>query len=197
MKDMLARFCHAENIILNVPWSRGVYTYATNGHILVRAPRLEDVPEKEDAPEVDKMFSIPLPDEWFPLADMALPALEATEKTCPECNGAGTKECECPECDGRGMVDFTNRHNDYEVDCKTCNGEGKIHKCDKCNATGKIAVETLQPIKVGASHFQLRYLLLLKDLPNGKIAPAAPSQSLLAAYFAFDGGDGLLMPMKV
>jgi hypothetical protein len=199
MKETLAKFCTLDptRVNISVPWSKGDFTYATDGSILIRVPRKEFEPEIDGAPNVDGMFDAPVPAEMFSLADIELPALEATEKTCPDCNGAGTEDCECPECDGRGMVDFSNRHSDYEVDCKTCDGEGKIHKCDKCNATGKITIQNMQPVAVGNAHFQLKYLLLLKDLPGCKIGPGAKAMGFVAAYFAFDGGDGLLMPMRV
>jgi hypothetical protein len=44
----LRPFCGDEGsaaAYLMSPWSRGVFTYATNGHVLVRVPRRPDVPE--------------------------------------------------------------------------------------------------------------------------------------------------------
>lgn len=199
MKKTLAKFCKDDPVISSMatPWSAGEYSCATNGHILCRIPRRGDIPERDDAPRIDSIFDIPAPKEWFPLADIVLPALVIKEVICSDCNGVQGEDHVCPECDGRGLVDFTNSYSDYEVDCKSCDGEGKIHKCEKCNGTGKVVIENLQPVQVGSSHFQLRYLLLLKDLPNCKIGPAAPSLSLQAARFVFDGGEGLLMPMNV
>jgi hypothetical protein len=199
MIEILKKFCSDDATRVNVatPWSKGEHSYATNGHILIRVPRLEDVPERDDAPgAVDKMFDIPAPAEWFPLAEIALPDVAlTTEKTCPDCNGTvGEEGADCPECDGAGTVDFDNRFSDYEVDCKTCDGEGKIKKCETCNSTGKIEVKSLNPVAVGGAHFQLHYLLLLKELPNCKIGPA--EKPMGQAPFQFDGGDGLLMPMK-
>lgn len=198
MKETLSKFCTVDptRVNISIPWSKECFTYATDGSILIRVPRQDDVLEKDDAPIVDGMFDVPVPAKMFALADMELLPLEIIEKTCPECNGAGTEEHECPECYGEGTLNFSNSHHDYDVDCATCEGEGKIHKCKKCNATGKITIQNMQPVAVGNAHFQLRYLLLLKDLPNCKIGPARAEQ-FMSAYFSFDGGDGLLMPMLV
>ncbi len=43
----LKPFCGDNDIryYLNEPFSEGEFTYATNGHILIRVPRRDDVPE--------------------------------------------------------------------------------------------------------------------------------------------------------
>ncbi len=41
----LVQFCHPERKSCARPWSSGPFTYATNGHILIRVPRLADAPE--------------------------------------------------------------------------------------------------------------------------------------------------------
>ena len=49
----LQAFCSDRDDIryyLQKPWSDGVYTYASNGHIIVRVARLPDVPEEPKAP---------------------------------------------------------------------------------------------------------------------------------------------------
>ena len=198
MIEILKKFCatDAGHINLATPFSKGEYSYATNGYILIRVPRLADVPERDDAPSTDSLFPYKDPPEWFALTEIAMPDVAPiTEKTCPDCNGiVGEEGAECPECDGDGIVEFDNRYSDYEIDCKTCDGEGKIKKCETCNSTGKIEVKSLNPVAVGGAHFQLHYLLLLKELPNCKIGPA--EKPMGQAPFQFDGGDGLLMPMK-
>jgi hypothetical protein len=41
---------------LHQPWSRGNYTYATDGHIAVRIPRRQDVLDNKDAPGAERFF---------------------------------------------------------------------------------------------------------------------------------------------
>ena len=43
---------------LSRPFSRGDYTYATNGHICVRIPRRADVPEIEGTPDASKLSEL-------------------------------------------------------------------------------------------------------------------------------------------
>ena len=200
MIEILKKFC-SENLTrtnMTTPWSTGTYSYATNGHMIVRVPRLAEVPERDDAPPTDYLFPYKEPPEWIPLSTIAMPDIAPeTEKTCPDCNGAvGDEGADCPECDGDGIVEFDNEYSDYEIDCKTCNGEGKVKECETCNSTGKIKVKSLNPVAVGGEHFQLNYLLTLKSLPNCKIGPN-PALPLKQTPFVFYGGDGLLMPMNL
>lgn len=45
---------------IRLPWSRGAFTYATDGHVLIRVPRVPRVPDVPDcgaAPDADKMLA--------------------------------------------------------------------------------------------------------------------------------------------
>src|SRR5271166_2898199 len=92
------------------PWSRGEFTYATNGHIMVRIPRLAEVPECSDAPDVEGIVMPLLADqtETAPLPAYELPKVDKNE--CRTCEGRGLEhdcpdcECECDDCDGTGAV---------------------------------------------------------------------------------------------
>ena len=164
-KDDIMPFCSNLSPNMFAPWSKGEYTYATNGHMIVRVPRLEDVPEREDAPSTDSVFPYKEPTNWIDFADIELPEKEMAD--CSKCNGDKTYHHEeCPDCDG--------------------------HDCEECDRTGKVAIR--QPVPVGNTHYQIVYLSILKGLPNCKIGPNADPMNY--AVFKFDGGDGLLMPMK-
>ena len=174
MIELLKKFCHddATRTSIATPWSAGEHSFATNGHMIVRVSRLADVPEREDAPFLGKMFPYADPAEWFALADIKLPK---------------PKTVDCSGCDGDGEIEHE--------ECADCSG----HKCEECNGTGEVTPLDI-PVPVGNTHFQLGYLLTLKDLPNCKIGPgpASPLASLLKeAPFQFDGGDGLLMPINL
>ncbi len=163
-RDDLARFVDGSTFPnLSTPWSAGEYSYASNGHIIIRISRLSDVDEKDTAPKgVDKMFPAVAPAEWFDVTAMDLPEIETVD--CRECNG-DIPVHDCPDC--------------------ACT-------CEYCNGTGKI--ENPKPFKVGVASFQPKYLQLLKTLPGCSLGPTREDY---AAHFKFDGGDGLLMPVRV
>jgi len=84
-----------EPVWLQTPWSRGQYTYATNGHVIHRIPRQAEVPENADAVKCDHLFP-PLDGlTWLPLPALQPPPLvecdycEGADKDCDECNGTG------------------------------------------------------------------------------------------------------------
>lgn len=69
--DLLA-FCNPERrgfylSDLSVPWSAGDFSYASNGHILLRVPRLAEIPENSRAPKVDRLFPDTPASEWWPI----------------------------------------------------------------------------------------------------------------------------------
>jgi hypothetical protein len=166
-KDDLMKFCHTdpERFNISVPWSAGEYSYATNGHVIIRVPRLVDVQENDSAPPTVLLFPYADPLEWFALAEIELPEQKSSD--CPECNGEKEVEHEdCPHCKG--------------------------HPCEWCDGTGKVT--PMQPVPVGNSHYQLVYLLTLKGLANCRMGPN--TDPMKQTPFQFDGGDGLIMPMK-
>jgi len=83
--------------------------------------------------------------------------------------------------------------------CDCCIGSGKqipimeddesVDTCLACNGSG----EAMTRVRIGYADFQARYLRLLASLPNCTISP---NGNKLPAAFRFDGGRGLLMPMR-
>lgn len=121
---------------------------------------------------------------------------------CPNCNGKGETKIEgrrCPECSGDGEVFFSNRYSSYEVDCKTCDGVGKLYgedaidDCTNCNGKGKFWVGG-EKFVFNESYFSKEQLYRLVQLPNLKLYlnPDKPKEGI--AYITFDGGDGVIMP---
>lgn len=77
--------------------------------------------------------------------------------------------------------------------CELCSGDGRLEgkkgtTCEGCDGYG----ESWRHIPIGNTHFCIRYVRLLSSLPGIKIAPNGKE----AAPFMFDGGRGLLMPMR-
>lgn len=93
---------------LDAPFSWGEWTYATNGHIAVRVPRLTEIPERQKAPndKAEKIFSNNAATTYEPL-----PKVDLTPSQCKQCGGRGRMhecpdcECECTLCYGSGEAD--------------------------------------------------------------------------------------------
>lgn len=72
-----------------------------------------------------------------------------------------------------------------------CGGDYK--ECLDCNGSGE--EEKPEAVPVGGKLISNKYLLLIKTLPNPMLAPDA-TKNLEACLFKFDGGVGLIMPMR-
>ncbi len=164
----LKPFCSTDEFrpTLMQPWSRGAYTYATNGHILVRVARRDDVPENEEAPDVEKTVEKARLDEAsfvrLPLID--LPPEEKSE--CQACEGRGT-EHDCPDC---------------TCDCEVCNGSGE-ESSDLNSSVGLFGIP-----------FAMRNARLILSLPGVEIS--RPQGHLSPMPFRFEGGIGMSMPLS-
>ena len=95
--------------VLQAPWSEVSHSYASNGNILIRVDRLQEVPEREDAPRnVDAILLNK--DARTPYTAIQEPAGSDMEG-CPTCKGTG--RCDCPRCSA-------------SHDCGTCKGFGAV-----------------------------------------------------------------------
>lgn len=83
---------------------------------------------------------------------------------------------ECDKCDGDKV---------HECDC------GHQHDCPACEGSGKVEIQ--DHIDIGQSRFNYYYLRLIGDLPNLEIAVRGELDPML---LRFDGGVGVLMPMR-
>lgn len=178
------------------PFRIGAWVYATNRHICVRVPSEgSDAPESpRDGINPEKLFV-----KWKPTGDLfKLPKLENAKK-CARCNGIGHLMAEkCVSCDGTGEFD----RDGYIYDCKACDEDesvppgfiaataGSILKsCELCCGIGSWKGDQL----VGGVNFELAYLQWIEKLPNVIVFTATQDDAM---FFAFDGGEGLLMPKR-
>jgi len=189
----LSKFCSVGRF--STPWTAGAYTYASNGHIVVRVPRREDVLGRLDAPDTKKICDILLrePTKWEQVPGI----IASAPIKCGRCYGAGIVYV-CPECDGEGDVSFSNGYSHYTVPCDTCDGEEvvpipkseKKQDCGWCDGTGMLTEHRSVPL--GCSYFSDVYLALIASaLPGAEIGPLGEKDP---ARIRFEGGDGLLMP---
>jgi hypothetical protein len=160
----LQPFCSEDPVRVNLqkPFTRGDWTYATNGHILVRVPKATDAPEGDVAAEkvIDRMSR-----DFGQRAVVGL-ALPAPERiSCISCDGRG-REHECPDC---------------ECECECCYSSGVQWK--------KVSV------RLRGAVFDARYLGYVLALPGVTIQDKCPAAE--PSLFIFDGGEGVVMPMKL
>lgn len=106
----LKPFCSTDPFrpYLMQPWSRGGYTYATNGHILVRVALRDDVPDNSKAPDAETVIAACGKHDMRSLPKYMLPKEKLTP--CEKCSGTGNRhpcpECtcgSCDSCDGNGV----------------------------------------------------------------------------------------------
>ncbi|WP_295851964.1 hypothetical protein [uncultured Xylophilus sp.] len=202
-RALLQRFCALPSrdprAHLHTPWLNGPYAYASNGHWMARMPaaNVGDFPAFD--PDKHPRIATALFDGAAGLVLGALPALPPIER-CPECDGTLKRAtADCANCEGSGVF----MHDGHTYDCKSCNGAGLVPamagvdgdtECDMCARTGYQMDAVTLPIACGSQRFQPAYLAALADLPGIRFANGIGNN---AARFAFDGGEGLLMPCDV
>lgn len=164
----LQQFCGTDETrhYLMKPFSRDGFTWATNGHILVR------VALRPDVPDVDKKFN-----QNGPLKDIDGATFFRPKFDLPPKPAKG----ECPTCDGRG---FAHDCPDCECQCETCDGSGESDG------------ERLFSTSIGPKIFALNYVRQMLSLRGIELATLPETADENPMLFRFDGGVGALMPMR-
>ena len=168
--EQLKTFCGIEKTRPKLldPFSIGEFSFASDGRILVRVPKIESVALAADenfAKQVGRVFSQPHNPNTvaFPTE---IPAFDGAN-VCQHCKGTGV--CDCKKC-GR-----------------TYGGGG----CDAC--CGGLFNEIPQGVPFGNQIVSNFYLLKLKDLPGIQLFNGVDETSCM--HFVFEGGEGKLMPI--
>ncbi|WP_414041212.1 hypothetical protein ACJU26_03805 [Acidithiobacillus sp. M4-SHS-6] len=193
---------------LNAPWREEGKVIASDGRIIII---VDDLPGDFPAPAAQvtgalRRFAGQFADKvsdpvWYGIADLPVPPNEP----CPSCDGKGYRarnRSVCPDCDGEG----TFVHGSHEYECQECDGTGFVDRhgldgtattdeCPACDGSG-IRFEVF-PFPVGGVKFQIKYLNLLRMLPECELAvPEISVFQDVPASFRFSGGTGYLMPVN-
>lgn len=165
----LQQFCGKEEtrFYLMKPFSRGGFTWATNGHILVR------VMLRPDIADVDQKFNVAKPLEGIEGRSFFRPSFELP--------AAPTEIGQCETCEGRG---FSHACPDCECVCNRCHGSGELD------------TEKLMSASIGPTAFALNYVRQMLSLPGIEIEELPTEPSERPFLFRFQGGVGALMPMR-
>lgn len=197
----LQKFCdtntYHEAYGITEPFSRGEWTYATNLHICVRIPRISAIThEASVSKSAEKLFADAKARTavWQPLPDFELKRF-----VCNTCGGTGYMQ-RCSACDHleykcfNGESKICKQYDDYCV--KGCAKDAELSfKCEDCDGSGEIKLPGKYIVQGsnGTTQISAIYLDMIKDLPNVMIAPYDETSGFL---FRFDGGEGMLMPMR-
>jgi len=193
-RDELQRFCSTDQSrpSITTPWSDGEWSYASCGKILVRVPRLPDVPERSDALN-RAVFMFNEEGDWRDIPSLPDPVMD----DCRDCGGQGMERRNCSACQGDGEVycDCSECGDRHVRTCKTCGGDGYTgttgKPCPSCAGSGKLEAE--QRFKIVSEYFDMRLLRRIVDnLPNPQIIPHWPN----VVPIRFDGGRGYIAPMS-
>lgn len=172
----LQSFCsHGDDAIrydTHKPFVFDGWLYATDCRICIRVPTTDPTTDGK-YPRADRLFT-PFAGTFTPLPEI---------QACESCRFApGPHKETCDGCGGDGM-------------CDRCPCE-KPHTCGVCQGTGQeetycdCRVEILPGLDVEG-----RYYGMLKTLPGAKIGHHGTETDPIR--IVFDGGEGLLMPMKL
>lgn len=201
--ELLKPFCAVSDAryYLNHIFKKGDFLCASNSHVLVRVPddgTVEIPPETlENKIDIDKVLKL---EEWP--ADGFVP-LEFTEpdiiEKCGTCDATGKAypSVDCDECDGESEF----KHGSHYYECKECDGAGTLRAntgekiaCEDCQGTGIQYAFLTMP---DGRQFNYQYLLKLKALPGISYLPDYSDEYCANPMrFKFDGGLGLLMPVR-
>lgn len=196
----LKPFCNPKRKNMAQPFTQGDKTIATDGCGIVRVPRDPsvfdgDVPEAPSPEAVAHAFKKAAPFTHL----VPLPAFQVPSQVdCKPCKGQG-KIIECPGCKGKGETECCECEQTRA--CPECKGHGEMPgdgaSCLDCGGSGKVPPEA--SVRLGRGlYVDLRYILLIKDLPGLKIGTSRNGpEDFRPVPFTFDGGgEGLLMPMS-
>lgn len=168
----LEQFCTLEGwrLVLSRPFSAAAFTYAADGAIAVRVPRRADVSENPDAAryveEMERRFAGAPVPAVWERRRFYLPPPPLQTGRCPDCHGDGALDC--------------------DSDCARCDGQGEL--------SGEFSRST----SIDGIAFGLGYVRRMLSLPDVEIAMTAcdDERHFWPLMFRFDGGEGLLMPLR-
>jgi len=148
------------------PWSRGGYSYATNGRILVRVDRRDDIAEEPLAPDCDALIDdADARGNYTWIKD--IPDVEVKELACPGCRGTG-------EIRWRRSTPIT---------------------CDECNGKKMVVSPQMVSFPMSVSLADVYVKLIKDELPGAEIG-IVESKDRVPVKIRFNGGIGLLMPIR-
>jgi hypothetical protein len=167
-----------QRLNLSKPFTRGAYTFASNGTITVRVPASADYPEADNYADAPKSTGPAF-------AVFERPANEILTPWPFSVGDFPTDEVvSCKACDGSG----------FEL-CSKCNHPLPDEPCEDCNGAGVTSALRWRCVKIRTRWLPARYAHLIMLLPGAQFSATGGSRDQL--YFEFEGGAGVVMPMLI
>ena len=180
------------------PFNHGPHTYATDGRVIVRVPKIEEIPDRKGLPKnpADVIPAgigykpVELPPNWE--------NYQPTKLECKDCKGTG-QQIKCRHCNGTGEVECESCG--HEDNCEHCRGsgmaptkdQGNSVECEECDGTGEYEKPFSVALNRGAVAVDLRYLRLVMKLPGVALTYL---DELAPIRVDFDGGEGAMMTRR-
>ena len=170
--------------------------YATNGCMAIRIERDLDISDYSDATiipsQIDDMLDVERNTD-NPVKEIPQERIEI--KPCDACAGTG-KIAVCDKCEGEGVVDC--ECCGHQEECTDCCGMGRTlgvtkgQDCEIC--LGKKTVDVGLHVMLGEAKVNGGFLdAIVTELEDVKFYCY---DKLIAVYFTFKGGEGILMPLR-
>ena len=171
--------------------------YASNGHVAIRMRTPAGTPDSATNSRVNfnskNVWSMyDQSGRWMPWPD---PDYEVGRVDCGTCKGTGRLDWNvCPKCDGKGSTECGECGANKT--CEKCDGEGSLSsgQCPDCQGQTKIQRPKYQPI--GGTFINVKYDKLIRALPGAELLENPERPAMSAIPFRFEGGEGLVMPMR-
>lgn len=193
--EQLQPFCSTDETRPNIakPFSIGDWTYATDGRIIIRVPRLAEVPDLDPINRIDPdrlMVEHQAGPAWLPM-----PAVEPAPppRPCTRCKGVPVPQCQACRGAGEVVYEFWHENSCYrrDEDCPVCQG---VTSCPRCDGTLTEPEQfDASPVEIGGILIGAPFARLLASLPGCELAPRGEYDP---CRFRFDGGEGLVMPLR-
>lgn len=182
--------------ILNNPYRRDGYVYASDGQKLIRVK--EDIVSGDYEVTDNMKLNVPTDNCDYIISDKDI---EKLLSEIPQIEEMEEKEVKCPECDGTGEVDWEYRDKngkDYEgcFECPVCDGTGYVYSEV---ATGKMIPNTTITVKVDKNNIYYIHLKALLDVMRvvGVTEARLVCQEGIINHFRIDGNISVIIASNI
>lgn len=177
---------------------------ATDGRTVFISNESSDLPDPETTStsleKINDFLDLAAEADFRPMPTLTFPEMPG----CADCKGTGKHSTkDCPECDGEGEAIAETSYNEYEVQCRMCDGDGQVDsdepegECQHCSGKGKRWTDN-DRMKVEGVPFDMNPALMsrIAGVHDVQIAVIDNDQISRAMAFKCADGIGVIMGMR-